>query len=73
MTKPNAPDRYQCPICARWRGQHLTTGLLARHGKPDGTPYELCRGSLVSLKGLLSKSGQAYPQYQSPYAQERLF
>jgi hypothetical protein len=74
MTKPSH-DRYKCPDpgCQRWLGQHLTTGLLARHNAP-GERYTLCGGSLAPLKGLISSGGAgAFPPYQSPYTQARLF
>lgn len=45
-------DRYQCPECEHWYGEHMTTRLLARHKAPGEDPYTLCTGSLHPLHGL---------------------
>lgn len=64
-------DRYRCPECKRWRGEHIKTGLLARHQAPGDDPYVLCHGSLHPLKGLPSQHTPA--AYTSPYTQPTLF
>lgn len=45
-------DRYQCPECHHWYGEHMNTRLLARHKEPASDPYTLCTGSLRSINGL---------------------
>lgn len=69
------PDSYLCPTCLRWKGEHIKTGLLARHRAAQGTRYDLCKGSLHPLQGLTSRQGDtAMPgRYTAPYQQPYLF
>lgn len=71
------PDRYLCPAdgCPRWCGEHLRSGLLARHGAPGGSRYDLCTGSLKPIRGLVRQAGAdptGLPP-SSPYTQPYLF
>jgi hypothetical protein len=73
MTKPPPRDRFKCPTpgCQKWVGQHLATGLLARHNAP-GERYELCAGSLHPVRGLPSSAGRP-PGCRFTYTQPTLF
>ncbi|MFC4328332.1 hypothetical protein ACFPC0_10890 [Streptomyces andamanensis] len=68
-------DRYQCPRCERWIGEHFKTGTLAGHQAPDGDPYTLCNGSWHPLKGLPgTNTPTGLPAlYTAPYTQPPLF
>lgn len=69
---PPRPDRYLCPVCEKWRGEHIKTGVLARHRAREGTRYDLCQGSLHPLTGLPSNRKEpAIPP--TPYRQPPLF
>lgn len=66
-------DRYQCPECKHWYGEHMNTRSLARHKEPGGDPYTLCHGSLAPLHGLPhQKGGTLAPPVGGPL-QEELF
>ncbi|MEV6399958.1 hypothetical protein AB0M39_35090 [Streptomyces sp. NPDC051907] len=72
---PLRPDRYLCPQCKRWRGEHFKTGVLARHSAAEGTRYDLCMGSLRPIKGLpTQRGGRDLPtRHTAPYSQPPLF
>jgi hypothetical protein len=66
-------DRYQCPECTHWYGEHMNTRALARHKEPGGDPYTLCHGSLTPLHGLPhQKGGNLAPPLDGP-VQDGLF
>lgn len=69
------PDRFRCPVCKRWCGEHIATRLLSRHTQPGSGPYELCPGSLHPIKGLPAQSGTDTnaPPYTAPYTQATLW
>lgn len=46
------PDKYQCPVCEHWYGEHMTTGCMSRHKAVGEDMYVLCKGSLTELAGL---------------------
>lgn len=75
--RPSAPspDRYRCPDCQRWIGEHFKTGTLAGHQDPKGDSYTLCGGSWGPIKGLPSTAGQTDQdaRFTSPYTQPTLF
>ena len=64
-------DRYQCPECKHWYGEHMNTRTLARHKEPGGDTYTLCHGSLHPLHGLPhEKGGNVAPAVVGPQQQE---
>lgn len=69
------PDRYRCPTCARWYGEHMNTGHLARHKAIDSDGYTLCKGSLSALGGLPRRHGETPlpARHVAPYTQPPLF
>lgn len=69
------PERYRCPVCERWYGEHMNTGHLARHKELGGDGYTLCKGSLASLHGLPRRQGETPlpARTVTPYTQAVLF